>query len=241
MKKEKTERQLDLYDRFGKPGEWAAATVAGLTSGYITFRRLVKTKFHHDVLTKYATEINNLFADWQRQSLGLGPNEELPNTFKKLFENRAAASGSTLAPPGSSEIFTKPVAEFVRTVKDFVNEFGGQKTKFQTFADAYTENRVGISSSGIKGHFEGLKLRFLTFSKPERKTIAFKTLFAVGAGLGVTLMAFNQLNTRNKLHAIEKNAIDNNDQLHTANERIASLLDRIEEERAAKTAGGLGR
>ena len=44
----KSEKQIDRYNRFGRPAEWAAAALVGMGSGLTTFVQVVRQKTHDD-------------------------------------------------------------------------------------------------------------------------------------------------------------------------------------------------
>jgi hypothetical protein len=269
MQQDKTEKKIDRDNRFGKPLEWALALAAGLTSGTTTFVNLVRTKYHDDSLAKneitglYSTnkaDLKELTSSRIRKARGMFreafPGErafEEPTTRVKA--ETVAAEMAEAAKSGSGKI-TSGIRKFLATSRDKLNDIVGSsafkndtreyikgthetKRAFDRFLDEYTETHLGIASRGLKGHTLGSIQRFETFGPYSQRNIAFKTLFAVGAGTAVTLMAFNQLNTRDKLNEIDKTTGNNGrrlDALLTAQEaadgRVIEVQGLLQEKKA---------
>lgn len=205
MAKHKTERQIDRDNRFGRPFEWVAATAIGLTSGYITFRNLVTEKFHSfllsqtDVLKDFQTKngsLRDIMDNWLLRT------DSVRNVAHNAKEN---ATKIPLLDPNSNE--------FKEGAKQILRNLRQAKVDFADYANDYAQRILRIPTRGIAGSTTGLVKRYLISGDNTLKSIAFKSIFAVGAGVAATLMAFNQLNTRDKLNENDKATGDVNRKL----------------------------
>lgn len=93
------------------------------------------------------------------------------------------------------------------------------KMRFDKLYDSFAETIYGIKSKGIIGHTKGVWERFVGFGGYTKRNMLFKTAVAAGVGFGGTIMAFNQLNTRDKLNEIDK-------QSERVDRKLDALLDK---------------
>lgn len=115
MAKQKTEAQIDRYNRYGSPLQWVGAAVVGTISGATTFINLARTKFHGDAEFKQGFSILNTFK-----------NEQLKKQNDDLIEARMKLFGDAVGPgEPTHEAFMsarKPINQEHRTSRATADE-----------------------------------------------------------------------------------------------------------------------
>lgn len=219
MAKERTERQIDRYNRYGSPLQWLGAVTVGLTSGAITLFNLVTTKFHNDMSN-----------DFKLLDIFRSANEDLD--LRKVFRDKVGASlptdllkfdEATVQKALKAPKFEVPAALRRPTAEEttgFLAHWRGAKGEYRNYVRRVTHFGLGIESYGVKGVTIGTFQRLMSFSPTSRFNTVVKSLFAVGGGIGATLMVFNQLNNRDKLNEIDK-------QTERSDRKIDAIIEKL--------------
>lgn len=203
MVKQRTEKQIDRYNRYGSPSQWLGAITVGLTSGAITMFNLVSTKFHNDLSSDF--KMLELFKK-EKPDLDLSKmfKTKVPKDVKiellKFDESKIQEALKTDA----QKIPKVLQRQASNTTSDFMAQMRGAKHEYREFTKRVAQFGLGIESYGFKGVTKGTWQRLMTFSPNSRFNTIVKGLFAMGGGIGATLMVFNQLNNRDKLNEIDK-------------------------------------
>lgn len=203
MVKQKTEKQIDRYNRYGSPQQWLGAVTVGLTSGAVTMYNLVNSKFHADLSNDF--KLLDFFRG-KKEHLNLQTiyDTKAPDTLKgELIELSEEAIQSALKSP-KLEVPSALKRPAVAETTEFLGKLHDAKREFRDFTRRVAHFGLGIESYGVKGATIGTYERLMTFSPTSRFNTIVKSLFAVGGGIGATLMVFNQLNNRDKLNEIDK-------------------------------------
>lgn len=93
---------------------------------------------------------------------------------------------------------------FKEDVSKFLSKLKTIKTEANQMTDKLDETLLGIRSVGMRGHTVGAWQRLKNFGDYSSRNVLLKMGAAFAVAGGATLMAFNQLNTRDKLNEIDK-------------------------------------
>jgi hypothetical protein len=209
MQHEKTEHQIDLNNRFGSPWQWAAALTAGISSGFITFRKLTDDKFHEFLLSTAGIKERYIkLSPEERKALNLADTGRATSNLGTIISDYYTQIEKKIAQGGQGE-------EIAKLQRENWKAIGSEKTSLRTYGKIFTERAFGFSSTGISGQTTGMVQRFNTFSKESRFSIGARTIAAFSAGVGIVAMIVNQFNTRDKLNELDKAAFDNGTKLDT--------------------------
>lgn len=249
MAQHKTEAQIDRYNRFGSPMQWASAATIGLTSGVTTFISMVRNKFHSDANFREGFHALSQAKNAALSNLATGRIEKAVALLDEKLKDHPALTdfkfkreqlNALMKESGKS---SPDMAEFVRDYdlavdrlfkecgdaieevtrsskfkeysREYITKMRAIKFGYNGKSDRFAEQVFGIKHSGITGFIEGVFQRFASFGRYSRRDILLKSGAAVGVASGVTLMAFNQLNTRDKLNEIDKQSESNSRKLDT--------------------------
>lgn len=211
MAKEKTERQVDFMNRFGAPYQWLTAITIGLGSSYVTLNNLVQEKFHEHMMN--VVKIKDKFLGDKERGAG--------KDLSTLHEKKAALSEGIVQNSPEGRKFAREMAADTHNAKGAL----------RAYEDWYAGDKMKLANGPIGRRSPlGIWQRSGFVSRESQWLIAFKTLFALGAGTGVTLMAFNQLNTRDKLNDMNKSDAEMNLKLDKLITRQATIGDAIKKD-----------
>ena len=108
---------------------------------------------------------------------------------------------------------------------EYGKALSAKKSYYEGLKDSIGENFYGLKSVGFKKYTLGIWERFRSYSNPSKGEILWKAGAALAAGFGVTMMAFNQLNNRDKLNELDKAAGTTNEKLDKIVARLDGLPD----------------
>ncbi len=148
-----------------------------------TYKALVDTRGH--------------YVDMLKRNKGQRWHGEVKGASDKYSEAHAAwheACGEKIAK-------ARKTPDFIKLTDSYIENVRGIKRTGALHITNYDLDFFGLEN-GIKGVFQ----RFRMSSPPTRFSILWKTAAAVGTGFAVTMMAFNQLNNRDKLNELDKQA-----------------------------------
>lgn len=168
MVRERSEQQIDRYNRYGSPLQWLAGLVVGLSSGAGTFINVTRTKFHDDgkfrqgsaiiydvkgvqLSESWNTMLNSTYTHFAAELKGDKYFKAFTKARENIMEHRTPLTNEGM------KKFRDLEKEYVRTLKDLLEHRKDEMrevTKTPAFKKTISEH---LGDAGkIKGEFDHL-------------------------------------------------------------------------------------